>query len=227
MVEAMRDACQRVCSVPGCSASMASRRCTDGVEPEAECHLPAHAGEGGPLPWPEAWGEMGQETTRPLRGLHSHQPQGHGVAPPAPMDSGVDGAALQDQRMVGQKGSEVGPGTELLRDLSAREMVDLRRPVLVPADDVPHAVGVAGSEAVPAGRRQVGQQAVAPPGRLALQMAAVMLAGRTAMVLHRCPAADGEDCYGPSGPRTPLSQGTPRAAPRGPSPSWPRRWTSR
>ena len=39
-----------------------------GVEPEAECHLPAHAGEGGPLPWPEAWGEMGQETHQTLAG---------------------------------------------------------------------------------------------------------------------------------------------------------------
>ena len=118
--------------------------------------------------------------------------------------------------MVCHKGSEVGPGTERLRDLSAREMVDLRRPVLVPADDVPHAVGVAGSEAVPAGRRQVGPQAVAPPGRLALQMAAVMRAGRTAMVRHRCPAADGEDVMDLQGrvPPCPRALLAPRLADR-------------
>jgi hypothetical protein len=86
------------------------------VEPDAEFHLPAHAGEVGHLPWPDPWGEIGQEKTIPFRGLHSHQPQGQGVAPPAHMDIGVYGAAIQDQRLVVQQGIEVGPGKELLRD---------------------------------------------------------------------------------------------------------------
>ena len=141
---------------------------------------------------------------------------GRAWLPPPDMDIGVDGAAIQDQRLVSQQGIEVGPGKERLRDLPARDMVDFRLPVLFQTDDVPHAVGVAGSEALQAGIRQVGQQAVAPPGLIDLQMPAVMLAGRTEMVAAPGPRSRRRGFYGPSWPRTPRSQETPRAGHRGP-----------
>jgi hypothetical protein len=92
-----------------------------------------------------------------------------------------------------EQGLEGAPWTACLGDLPACALVHCGLPVRLPADHHAYAVGVTGPEPVQAGRGAVGQQAIAPPRRVDAQMAAVMLAGRTAMVRDRGPTAHRAD----------------------------------
>jgi hypothetical protein len=109
------------------------------------------------------------------------------------MHIGVNDLAIKEQGLLLEQGIEVGPGKEFLGDLSTCDIVHFGLPVLFQADHEADAVGVTGPEPVQAGIGQVGQQAIAPPRLVDGQMAAVMLPGRTEMVLDWSPTAHRED----------------------------------
>src|SRR6267142_6675611 len=111
------------------------------IQPDAECHLPAHAVQVSDLPRPDPWGEIRQEKAVPLRGLHPYEAQRQCVAAPTDMHIGVNDPAIEDQDLLLTQYVEVSPWEELLRDLPARPVVHLRLPVRFQADDTLHAVG--------------------------------------------------------------------------------------
>src|SRR5882724_5121190 len=109
------------------------------------------------------------------------------------MHVGINGAAVEDKCVVFQEGIEVSAGEALPGDLPARDIVDLRLPVVLEAEDEAHIIRFASPESRNTGVPQVSQEATAPPGLVDRQMPAIMLPSGADMVAHRRSTADRED----------------------------------
>jgi len=80
------------------------------------------------------------------------------------MDVGINGPAIQDEDRLLDEGIEVSAREELAGHLPARDIVDLRLPVVLETDDEAHIMRFASLEPRNAGVPKVGQEATAPPG---------------------------------------------------------------
>ena len=199
----------------GRSASIASRRCTDVSscmlsstsqrtrDRSATCRGPRWGGRfvrKKPDPWASEPHEAERQCRRTLTDRHI----------------GINDPAIEAQGLLREQRIEVGPRQALLGDLPASDRGHLRLPVVFEADDELHGVGFAGPQPCQTGRGQVGQQAIASPGLVHLQMPAIRLAGGTNMILDRGPTADREDCMDRDGRIVPRPQESPPSKCRGP-----------
>jgi hypothetical protein len=137
-----------------------------------------------------------------------------GIVRTSYMHIGIDGPAIEYKDLFLEEHIEVSPGEELRGDPSTGNRLDLGFPVAFETDDEAHPVRVTGAQSRHAGVGQVDQQAVASPGRIDLQMPAVMLPSGAKMVVHGRPTADGEDFMDlergvRAGPGELLAQGIP------------------
>jgi hypothetical protein len=160
---------------------------------DAAVDLPADPRAVGHWPGPKPRGPVREEAARALRGVDPHQAQRQGLCGPPHTHLGSNGVASADKELLLKQDIEVGAGAECRGDLTTRQRVDLRLPVVLEADHQAHPLGMTGPQPGQARRRQVRQQTTTLPGLVDLHMPAVMLAGRAEMVAYGCPAADGED----------------------------------
>ena len=163
------------------------------VHSAAECHLPAPAGEVSDLPRAEPRGQVRETNAVPVRGLDADEPELQRVRVATDRHVGSKDAASAPEDSLREQGIEVGPRAEGLAHLSPGARVDRRLPVVFEADATAHTLGFTRPEACQTRLAEVGQQAVAPPGLSDLELPAVRLAGWTAVVAYRRPAAHGED----------------------------------
>jgi hypothetical protein len=133
------------------------------------------------------------------------------VRPPA-RDVGLEGPAIQAEDLRRDEGLEGSAGAALAGHRPARDSVDLRRPVVLETQDEAPSMRFTSPEPRPAGVPTGGQEATAPPGRVAGHRPAVRLPSGAARVAHRRAAADREDVMhvdrrSVASPRTGIQQG--------------------
>jgi hypothetical protein len=90
--------------------------------------------------------------------------KGQRVLVPAHMDIGIHRSTIAPEDVLREEGIELGPREECPGHLAPGDIVDLRLPVVVEADEKVPIVGVTGPEAFNTGLPEVGEQAVAVPG---------------------------------------------------------------
>jgi hypothetical protein len=115
------------------------------IQPNAQFDLPTDPIEVRDLPWPKPRGQIGEEKAIALWRMDPYEAQMQGPLGPPDMPVGINGMAVEEQDLLLQESIEVGPGEELLGEVTARDMVHFRPPVVFQADDKAYPLRVASS----------------------------------------------------------------------------------
>jgi hypothetical protein len=163
------------------------------VQLPAQLDLPPHTVEVGDLSRHHPRWEVREEAAITVESLDPDEPEMEWVLVVADMPMSLHRPAVEHKGVVIQQGIAVGAWEVLPGDLPARASVHLGLPVGREPDDDAPAVDFAGASVCQAGRGQLSEPSVAPPGLVDVQMPAVMLPGGTAMGAPRGSAPHEED----------------------------------